>query len=212
MKFIATLKNRQELVSAVELFKVEKIEPEILISAGELFLIALYGGSKQEKSLNVLRYQHFVKSTTKIKFNLSLLPPTKSSAREHILRTYQQVQTWLGNYNDPEEWGWCKSYAGLQPIPTAAAPAPAELLKIISCKCAKGCTGACGCRKAGIKCSVICHCSGEGCANAVTISEILQNDMEDNFDENDENPNQNYDSDEEKDDFNLHSKRARYEY
>ncbi|GBL66152.1 hypothetical protein AVEN_141576-1 [Araneus ventricosus] len=46
-------------------------------------------------------------------------------------------------------------------LTTLEPPAPETLLKLISCKCKKGCQKACGCRKAGLKCSVICtNCSG----------------------------------------------------
>ncbi|GBO14437.1 hypothetical protein AVEN_212516-1, partial [Araneus ventricosus] len=50
---------------------------------------------------------------------------------------------------------------GLIPVTTLEPPAPETLLKLISCKCEKGCQKACGCRKAGLKCSVVCtNCSG----------------------------------------------------
>lgn len=112
-----------------------------------------------------------------MKFNLALLPPSKSAAREHILRTYFQVQQWLGFYKDPEDWGWKKSLNGLQPVRNKAQPAPAELLKMIACKCKSNCTGACGCRKAGIQCSVICfHCSGQTCDNSPSFSDCLDDD------------------------------------
>lgn len=60
-----------------------------------------------------------------------------------------------------ERWGWKKSKNGLIPVTTLEPPAPENLLHLISCKCKKGCRGSCGCRKAGLKCSVICaNCSG----------------------------------------------------
>ncbi|KYM96907.1 hypothetical protein ALC62_12417 [Cyphomyrmex costatus] len=186
-KFITAIKNHSQLQSAVELFKLKNVATEMLISTGELFLIAVYGGSKEESSLNSLRYKHFVKAASKNKFNLAVLPPTESSARQHILRTYHQVQTWLGNYKDPEEWGWRQTYAGLQPIQTTDQPAPPQLLRLISCKCKENCSGACGCRKAGIKCSTICyHCSGQMCTNGVTTVEISNDEFEETWDINDD--------------------------
>lgn len=186
LKHITTLKNRQDLLSAVHLFQEKNIHQRMLVEAGELFLIALYGGSKEEKCLNTLRFKQFLKSATKTKINLALLPPSKSSATQHIMRTYHQVQTWIGNYQDPEEWGWCRTYAGLQPVPTTAAPAPEELLKLISCKCKAHCTGACGCRKAGLKCSAICYnCSGVDCTNSAQYLQRGPN-LYHYFDDNDD--------------------------
>lgn len=58
-------------------------------------------------------------------------------------------------------------------------PAPEVLLKFISCKCKKGCDRACGCRKVGLKCSIICvFCNGVSCKN---IPEVLSD-----FDDEDE--------------------------
>ncbi|GBP07679.1 hypothetical protein EVAR_2794_1 [Eumeta japonica] len=39
----------------------------------------------------------------------------------------------------------------------------------------------CGCRKAGMKCSVVCfHCSGETCSNVMELSELInENDFDD---------------------------------
>ncbi|GBP81988.1 hypothetical protein EVAR_62864_1 [Eumeta japonica] len=50
---------------------------------------------------------------------------------------------------------------------TLAPSAPESLLKLVSCKCKKGCQKACECRKIGLKCSVICtNCSGGACDNS----------------------------------------------
>ncbi|XP_050315527.1 uncharacterized protein LOC126750071 [Anthonomus grandis grandis] len=98
--------------------------------------------------------------------NLARLPPTRNAARFHCLRTYQQVQKWLGNEKNPLDWGWIRSAQGLIPQLMTKPPAPQLLLNMISCTCKKGCTYNCGCRKAGLKCSAICnHCSGKSCEN-----------------------------------------------
>lgn len=156
----------------------------MLACAGRLFLIALYGGRKEDTTMDILRFHRFAKSMTTNKTNnLSLLPPTESAVRQHVFRTYLQVQTWLGIYKDPQEWGWRQTNYGLEPICTTAAPAPPELLKLISCKCKGKCGAACGCRKAGIHCSVIClHCSGQTCDNVARV-EILFNDDHDDDDD-----------------------------
>ncbi|KYN08445.1 hypothetical protein ALC62_00577 [Cyphomyrmex costatus] len=155
-KFLSILQKNPELRSCVNLFKAKDIDPEVLVSAGERFLIALYGGDKNETSLNSLRFKHYAKSALKSRFNVSTLPPTTSAAHQHIFRAYLQIQTWLGNYKDPQEWGWKRSNNVLEPVCTKSEPAPPELLKIVACKCKERCGAACGCRKAGLKCSPIC--------------------------------------------------------
>ncbi|GBP43449.1 hypothetical protein EVAR_16023_1 [Eumeta japonica] len=128
-----------------------------------------------------LRYKQFAKAVTKSTFNLSSLPPTQDTARFHTFRVYHQVQSWLGNYNDPEDWGWKKCGKLLMPVQNSKPPAPPELLKLIFCKCKGNCGAMCGCRKAGMKCSAVCfHCSGETCSNVIELSELInENDFDD---------------------------------
>lgn len=63
---------------------------------------------------------------------------------------------------------------------TTLEPAPDELLKLVSCKCEKGCGRLCGCRKAGLKCSEICYsCHGQTCTNAKLIEiDEIEDDIE----------------------------------
>ncbi|GBM20317.1 hypothetical protein AVEN_195873-1 [Araneus ventricosus] len=46
------------------------------------------------------------------------------------------------------EMGWMHTPSGLFPKKSEKDPAPESLLQRISCTCKKGCTNACGCRKA----------------------------------------------------------------
>ncbi|GBM77632.1 hypothetical protein AVEN_34458-1 [Araneus ventricosus] len=117
-------------------------------------------------SLNDYRYTCFTKSAYKGKFNITSLPPTEAAARQHSFRTCHQVQQWYGNEQNAEQWGWNRNKNGLIPVTTLEPRAPETLLKLISCKCKKGCRKACGCRKIELKCSVICtNCSGT-CVNS----------------------------------------------
>lgn len=54
--------------------------------------------TKNKLSLNDLRFHHFQKSTKKkkIAFKLESLPPTEGATAQHSLRTYLQIQMWLG--------------------------------------------------------------------------------------------------------------------
>jgi len=141
-------------------------------------------------SLNQQRYKLFKKCATKNKINLASLPPTEEAVRQHSYRVYLQVQLWLGHIKNPEDWGWTFQNNILLPVTTLKAPAPDQLLKCISCSCKKGCGKNCGCRKAGLKCSIICgHCKGQWCTNSIeievdctedcTLSELLDGIAED---------------------------------
>ncbi|GBN57672.1 hypothetical protein AVEN_132934-1 [Araneus ventricosus] len=45
-------------------------------------------------------------SSTKVKFDLSPLPPTKGAADQHSFRVYLQTQQWLNDQLPPDQWGW----------------------------------------------------------------------------------------------------------
>lgn len=143
--------------------------------AGEQILITLYDG-RSHNTLDTLRYAAFTQSLTKSKFNIASLRPTKAAAREHSFRVYHQVQQWMGIRKQTESWGWKQGPMGLQPIRTRLEAAPVELLRLVSCKCEKGCGGRCSCRKAELKCTEICSsCHGTDCTNRREI-ELDDND------------------------------------
>ena len=98
---------------------------------------------------------------------LSCLPPTSAAAFQHLCHVYYQVQVWLGNKLDPENWGWAMKDNILEPIQTLLPPAPEKLLNKIFCNCKKGCNNNCGFWKVGLFCSQICsNCQGQSCSNA----------------------------------------------
>ncbi|GBP22242.1 Histone-lysine N-methyltransferase SETMAR [Eumeta japonica] len=99
---------------------------------------------------------------------LSCLPPTSASAIQHFYRVYYQVQTWLDNELNPEDWGWRLIGNTLEPIQTLLPPAPDKLLNTIFCNCKKGCNAKCGCRRVGLLCSLACtECQGQSCSNVL---------------------------------------------
>ena len=176
-KFYSALDKSLKLQEMVSVFSQPDTCTEKIAEVGERFLVTLYGGDMETQTLDELRYHNFVKSAMKNKSSLTRLPPTRDAARYHSLRTYHQVQMWLGVEKNPVKWGWMRSSQGLTPITTTKDPAPQSLLKFISCTCKKGCSGACSCKKAGLKCSPICkHCNGQSCAN---VPEVFDSDDED---------------------------------
>ncbi|GBO28443.1 hypothetical protein AVEN_103963-1 [Araneus ventricosus] len=168
VKFVQTLKNNPNLLKVIQIFKNPDITPEAVVDAGNRFLVALYGypvTASDTPSLNNVRYKCYMKSSFNKSSNMASLPPTEAAAHQHSLRVYHQIQHWLGNKKRPEDWGWERTISGLQPVKTLQPPAPDSILRKISCKCKKGCTGNCSCRKSRLFCSVLClHC-WDNCIN-----------------------------------------------
>lgn len=187
------LSSNTNLNRKVRLFYEPSVTPDEIASVGDDFLLALYNGKKC-KSLNELRYLLYCKLATSKQnkrdpFDLSSLPPTSDSGRQHFFRVYLQVQQWLGNNLDATNWGWKMKNGHLIPITCIMAPAPEELLNLISCNCKKGCQRACQCRSTGLHCSSMCgHCRGDGCSNVLLEADLLEtsallNDVDGHFEE-----------------------------
>ena len=144
--------------------------------SGEKFLLALYGGTRFT-SIDEFRYYSYKRNiagkSVGAKFTLASLPPTSAAARQHSLRTFLQVQQWLGNELSPTEWGWKIQDTSLLPVTTDLPPAPQKLMKLISCNCKAGCTSRCGCRQAGMSCSAMCsQCMGIACSNVPQAEDL----------------------------------------
>lgn len=183
VKSLKVVEQSDSLADTIQIFQDPNADSRAIVDAGETFLLALYGGGKDQDTLDSLRFQHFVRAVSKNTFNLASLPPTRDAATQHILRTYHQVQSWCGVEKNPQEYGWQRTTTGLDLIRTTKAPAPDALLKSISCKCQKGCGAACGCRKTGLKCSVLCrYCNGDLCENTAEILDDDDCNMEDDAD------------------------------
>lgn len=147
---------------------------------GVRIFLAIYNAPKSEHSIDDFRYKQFIKSTRLNKpVQLSTLPPTSAAARQHINRVYYQIQTWLGNDLEPQEWGWVLQNEILEPTTTLLPPAPDELLNTIFCNCKNGCGSRCGCRKSGLQCSSACgQCNGQACLNASSYPNDLDEESE----------------------------------
>ena len=89
------------------------------------------------------------------------------------MRTYHQVQSWLGNDLPPEDWGYTFVDGFYRPVRMIEPPAPSELLKIIKCNCLQNCnTKSCTCKKFNLFCSVACgHYRGIACCNRQSSEE-----------------------------------------
>ncbi|XP_074040656.1 uncharacterized protein isoform X1 [Leptinotarsa decemlineata] len=80
----------------------------------------------------------------------------------HSLRTYHQVQAWLGITLNPFFCGWISTPQALNPKMMTRDAAPQHLLQMISCGCSKG-----------LKCSSVCrHCIGASCDNIPDVAVV----------------------------------------
>lgn len=178
------MKKSDDLINCAKVFLTANTAPNVIFNNGLHFLLAVYRAPKNLNSIDILRYSIFFKST---RFNKAVqlisLPPTSAAAQYHFYRVYYQVQTWLGNDAiNPEDWEWTLKNNVLEPITTLLQPAPDVLLSTIFCNCRKDCGSNCGCRKAGLKCSIICsHCHGQACLNTVT-PDINEEEINDDVD------------------------------
>lgn len=179
---IQLFNKRKDLQGLIDIFNDKNAAHEQIDTAGEKFILALYGATKSsENSLDEQRFISFNRLVGQAKSAvvLSKLPPTSSAAHQHSRRVYLQVQAWLGNVLNPEEWGWTKTDAFLNPILTKKAPAPASILKLISCACKLGCGKRCSCVKIGLRCTTMCNsCRGLSCFNKNQDCEECEQDEE----------------------------------
>ncbi|KAJ8883512.1 hypothetical protein PR048_015356 [Dryococelus australis] len=111
------------------------------------------------------------------------MPQTKGAVKQYSFRVYLQTQQWLDNdFLNPARWGLVRDDGGvLNPIKRIDPIAPDSILIQIFCNCASGCSGRCGCRKAGIHCSSICGCNG-ACMNSTQIQKEGMEEDEDFID------------------------------
>lgn len=179
LKFVKTLTKNPHLADVVSVFKNPEATPESIAAAGERFLVNVYGYTgRTEPSINRLRYINYKKAAFKTSSKIAALPPSAAAATQHSFRVYHQVQQWLGVEKNAEDWGWKRATNCLEPITSLQAPAPPELLRLVSCRCVKTCAKKCSCKKAGLDCTNLCiNC--EGSCNNVTIETDLTNTLED---------------------------------
>ncbi|GBL95450.1 hypothetical protein AVEN_154838-1 [Araneus ventricosus] len=104
-KLISLFWKHEELLNTAATFINPQATTEQVTEAGGNVLVTLYGGDPATQNLDELRYHSFVKATAKTKFNLARLPPTTDAAQLHAMRSYHQLQRWLGNEKDPLKWG-----------------------------------------------------------------------------------------------------------
>ncbi|GFR27419.1 uncharacterized protein TNCT_385631 [Trichonephila clavata] len=174
IKFAKNFEESHDLHESAEVFKNVNENSNNIFQAGVTCILGLHGASTKIKDLNTWRYNSFIKAMAKnTSVLLSSLPPTTDAAFEPLKRVYLQIQIWLGNDVDIDNWGWKHFNNMLIPITMNQLPAPDHLVQILFCNRKKGCAAACGCRKSSLYCSVEClQCSENSCSNTPPIIQI----------------------------------------
>lgn len=160
----------------LDIFKRPDATHDDIARAGEMFLLKMYCATARSTTLDKLRFILYLKKmkTSLSTFDLHSLPPTSSAAKFHAYRAYFAVQEWLGNPGqlEPINWGWQLCDGTLNPIFNDKDPAPAHILRMISCGCKTGCGKRCMCRKSGLNCTEMCsNCIGLNCTNASPVDD-----------------------------------------
>ena len=106
-------------------------------------MVLMYDRTSEATEVNDARTQLFKpKSRT-----LENIPPTQAALKQHIKRTYYQVNCWnhalvLGpEMPESSDWSWANDPSGWQPIWTTLHEASKSCRELIHCRCKRGCTG-----------------------------------------------------------------------
>jgi len=142
-------------------------------SLAEKYLVHVWAGARSNttcETFDQLRLESFISATV----GFEALPPTSSEITGHIQRgaflvhrachLLEAVDTRLSE-SEPLEHGWTEHFGTLLPS-KCLNPLPLAMLTL--CKCVGKCdTGRCGCRSAGVSCTVLCHrkAYNPSCAN-----------------------------------------------
>ena len=129
-----------------------------------MYYVLLYDRTCTETTANLARKHIF---TTKGR-SMDNLPPTRAALLQHTKRAvYQGGYVWGQTFvrcpfiSSPETYSWQKSETqGWQQLWTLLPEAVASCSELLNCGCKKGCRGLCKCVRAALKCTSLCHCSG----------------------------------------------------
>lgn len=174
-KFFNIDKDDEEYWAAVDVFEQNNASKTEIADAGRTILRTVCSTAEERKAgltLNQLRAARYTDKSLKAASVITAesLPPTSDAADLHSLRAYLQVQQWLGNDLDAEQYGFHLTNGMYLPIPSTQPVAPEFLLDGIFCKCKGNCdTNSCKCYKAQLSCNNNCeNCEGKICNNKET--------------------------------------------
>ena len=135
-KVVKLAPTKRDLHPLMDMFVRASSSHDDVASAGERFMLALYGADKFA-TLNKYRhvaYKRGLASTSlSTSFQLSSIRPTSAAARQHPFRVYLQIQEWMGHILTPTEWGWQDHDQTIVPMATHQPAAPLQLMNIVTC-------------------------------------------------------------------------------
>ena len=182
--------NSESLWEKAELFYNPAATKEDIRTSGEFIAVNVmrknFVGSLSD--LRHKKYLERISKNTKTVTPVRSLGPTSSVFQYHSERVYLQVQVWLGNNINPEDWGWKIANNTMLPITGVENNliCPNDIKILISCGCKSSCKPQyCGCIKNNRRCYEACkNCSDLSCTNYnIEIDEDEERESDDESDD-----------------------------
>ena len=167
-KLFESITSTTAMNNLLDVFYNDKSSNKEIQSAGICIFQYIY--KSYGVPLSRTRHQRYNKQAKAGVIRPESLPPTDSSAEQHSLRAYLQLQDWCilqSMSRDPLNYGWLLSPCGYEPVLMTQPVAPENLLKFVTCGCKGDCsTQRCSCTKNKVKCIAACgNCHGINCKN-----------------------------------------------
>ena len=162
MCFNALRKCSDEVIGVMgsfQPFSELKMESQLFTSL-ESFIVKVYGGDTDTKSVNRLRKQMFCQRYQ----NVEMIPPTQNALYHHSQRALYQSSIWISAHDslvrepDPCLHGWKESDGKLLPRWISIPQVASVCQELVKCGCKKPCNRACSCFKKGLPCTALCKC------------------------------------------------------
>ena len=172
MALLKHAKSKEDIRSISKLFCAINATVEEISTADQKLFVLMYGG--KDENLNELKYHRYMSAVASSNLGVrpEKLPATECAAKYHAQRVHLQVLQWthLATVITPENWGWKVEGGKYLPIMMDKKPATPELLNVKRCKCKKGCSAACSCKRNRLKCVSACAVCKGLCKNSEPIS------------------------------------------
>ena len=140
---------------------LKEFSKENVFRAGEFIITRLYRGAQSE-GLDIFGHKKFANKVlvSKQEIQVYSLPQIAKTASHRILRTYQQVQSWVGDGAlNPSKFGWEISNGKMMPNKMKKQHPSQRLLSIhvIRCNCKTYCDNkSCTFKQHGQDCNLSC--------------------------------------------------------
>lgn len=129
----------------------------------ERFIVLLYSRTSTALTVNEARQELFSKKSRAIE---NILPTQDALLQHKKCAVHQAGHVWesalIAKPQIPsrQEWCWRREGSEWKPVWTVLPQVQESCYELTHCRCKKGCTGQCKCRKASLKCTALCKCGG----------------------------------------------------